>query len=265
MIWEGHMLCPEFVDQNVEFMSLFITTKGYISFESHGKEIYADENYVQFFMKDQTARVIALSEDYESVGIIVSKKYWTESLMHVNPYLSISMTRPALWINTEERRTLLEFIEAVKCVKKGGFKENSLVFRSLFTGILYYVGGLYKKWAVRLSKAPDAKVLVDFTALLDKNYKAEREVTFYADHLHMSRSAFSLKVKQTIGYSAKECIERYVIVRVCADLINTDKSVKELAFDYNFNDTSHFCKFFRRIIGESPENYRKAAVGMTNG
>ena len=100
----------------------------------------------------------------------------------------------------------------------------------------------------------------EFTKLLYKNYKFHRDVDFYADSLSISKRHFSSIVKNSTGMSAFKCIELYVILKASSMLRNTNMSVKEIAMDLNFDDTSHFCKYFRKNMGQSPEEYRKGGL-----
>ncbi len=51
-----------------------------------------------------------------------------------------------------------------------------------------------------------------------------------------------------------------IIQEVKFQLAQTDKPIKEVAFDFNFSDESHFTHFFRNHIGLSPSEYRKSAL-----
>ena len=258
LYWDGPLKAPDsFSEHTVEYMSIFLSVEGNITFASHGKEVTADRNHVQMFVKDHTARIVDVSPGYRSIGIIFSRRYWTESLMHINPDISLSYVKPALPITPEERKVLVEFLEAVHSLMESGLPQESLVFRHLFMGMLFHLGEMYERWSKTIARHYDARLIVDFTRLLFEHHRGHRDVAFYAEALGMSRAAFSNRVKKTVGFSALHCIEQYVLIRICKDLSSTTKSMKEIAMDYSFHDTSHFCKFFRKLMGESPENYRK--------
>jgi AraC family transcriptional regulator len=40
-------------------------------------------------------------------------------------------------------------------------------------------------------------------------------------------------------------------------LLDTDRPVTESAYDVGFNDLSNFMRTFRRVIGETPREYRR--------
>jgi YesN/AraC family two-component response regulator len=46
-------------------------------------------------------------------------------------------------------------------------------------------------------------------------------------------------------------------------LLQTDLSVKEIAFKLDFPDVSFFCKYVKKHLGKSPMEYRKTMVGFS--
>ena len=95
-----------------------------------------------------------------------------------------------------------------------------------------------------------------FLTLLFRYYKQEREVTFYANQLSLSSRYFSSIVKERSGSSALQWIIQMVISSTKEELANTDKSVKEIAREFNFPSQSFFGKYFKQYVGMSPRKYR---------
>ena len=56
--------------------------------------------------------------------------------------------------------------------------------------------------------------------------------------------------------SAKEFIDRAVILEIKMMLQSTDLSVQEIAYRLRFPDQSYLGRFFKKRTGESPTEYR---------
>ena len=56
--------------------------------------------------------------------------------------------------------------------------------------------------------------------------------------------------------SAKEFIDRAVILEIKMMLQSTDLSVQEIAYRLRFPDQSYLGRFFKKHTGESPTEYR---------
>ncbi len=50
--------------------------------------------------------------------------------------------------------------------------------------------------------------------LLERNYKQSRDVTYYADLLHITPKYLSTIVRQVISHTPKEAIDKYVVLRL---------------------------------------------------
>lgn len=91
-----------------------------------------------------------------------------------------------------------------------------------------------------------------------RDYKSERNVTYYADLLHVSPQHLSTTVKKVAGRTITDIIASLVVTDAQAKLKSTDMSVQEIAYSLNFPDISFFGKYFKRYAGVSPKQYRES-------
>lgn len=78
-----------------------------------------------------------------------------------------------------------------------------------------------------------------------------------ADKFDMSKSFLSKRFKTATGFGFKEYIINLRIQNACRLLLETDKSITDIAFECGFNDSNYFGDSFRKIKGISPRKYRK--------
>lgn len=101
------------------------------------------------------------------------------------------------------------------------------------------------------------KDLVYFQDLVEKHYKTERSMAFYATKFSLSTGAFSKRVKKQFSKSPSQIINERVILEAKKLLHLTYKSIKEIAQELNFEDEFYFSRYFKKNIGVSPSSYRK--------
>lgn len=99
-------------------------------------------------------------------------------------------------------------------------------------------------------------LLNEFSVLLSQNYETQHEVGFYADRLCITPGYLYKLTYPATGMSPKEIIDRQLESAIKYYLSDTDLSVKNIAEKLHFNDTSYMCRFFRRLNGVSPMEYR---------
>ena len=78
-----------------------------------------------------------------------------------------------------------------------------------------------------------------------------------ADKFDMNKSFLSKRFKTATGFGLKEYIINLRIQNACRLLLETNKSITDIAFECGFNDSNYFGDSFRKIKGISPRKYRK--------
>lgn len=99
-------------------------------------------------------------------------------------------------------------------------------------------------------------LLNEFSALLSQNYETQHDVGFYADRLCITPGYLYKLTYPATGMSPKEIIDRQIESAIKCYLSDTDLPVKNIAEKLHFNDPSYMCRFFRRLNGVSPTEYR---------
>lgn len=95
-----------------------------------------------------------------------------------------------------------------------------------------------------------------FVALVHEHCTEQREVAFYADRLCISTRYLSTIIRSVAHSTAKEFIDRSVMLEIKMMLQSTDLSVQEIAYRLRFPDQSYLGRFFKKHAGESPTEYR---------
>lgn len=94
-------------------------------------------------------------------------------------------------------------------------------------------------------------IYYEFRRMVLLNYKTIKKVADYASALNISEKQLNEVVKSKTGESASAVIFKQIILEA-KRLLHTGISVKEVAFDLNFDDPAHFSKFFKTQTGISP-------------
>jgi AraC-like DNA-binding protein len=89
-----------------------------------------------------------------------------------------------------------------------------------------------------------------------KNPISNLKVNQAADHIGLSPQNLNAICRKISGKSASELIIEQVVLEAKRYLIHSDKRVSEIAFALNFTDPSHFIKYFKKTVGETPQSFR---------
>lgn len=85
----------------------------------------------------------------------------------------------------------------------------------------------------------------------------EREADLrYSGGLCITPKYLSRIIKDITGYTALDYIENYVVTEAKAMLNSTMMTVQQISDSLNFPSQSVFGKYFKRVTGMSPKEYR---------
>lgn len=102
------------------------------------------------------------------------------------------------------------------------------------------------------------KAFLNFRKLIEENYCRLHTVKDYASLLNVSSKTLTLYVNECSKYSPLELINNRIILEAKRLLRYSVLSVKEIAFRLGFEDPSYFAKFFKRLVKQSPADYRES-------
>ena len=99
-----------------------------------------------------------------------------------------------------------------------------------------------------------------YNELLDtivEHHREASDVKFYADLLNVSSRYLAQVTRLISGKSPKAIIDDYLIHEIELQLKSTDNTVQEIAYRFGFSSQAHFTKFFKKLKGVSPTEFRK--------
>lgn len=85
-------------------------------------------------------------------------------------------------------------------------------------------------------------------------------VQYCADKICLSPNYFGDLIKKETGKTASEHIQLAVIGKVKELLTGTDMTISEIAYDLGFNYPHHLSRTFKRIVGITPNEFRREAI-----
>ena len=96
-----------------------------------------------------------------------------------------------------------------------------------------------------------------FIRLVSQYAPKQHNLDFYASHLCVTPRYMSTVVRHVSGKSAKYWIDEAIVNAIKVQLRYTDKQAAEIAYDMNFPNPSFFCKYFKRMTGMTPLDFRE--------
>lgn len=106
------------------------------------------------------------------------------------------------------------------------------------------------------SNSNQYSTFLQFKNLVERSFKQTRNVKDYAVQLLISTKHLNQVVKKFTLNTAKKFIDDFVFLEAKREIVSTNKSFKEIAFDIGFDEVTNFTKFFKKNLNSTPKEFR---------
>ena len=107
-----------------------------------------------------------------------------------------------------------------------------------------------------MEKSHNETLIEKFLHLVQLNYKKERGLDFYADKLCITSKHLTRVLRENGHKSANDLIDDHVALEAKALLKSTNMTILQISDELNFPSQSFFGKYFKRVTGMSPKEYK---------
>lgn len=156
-----------------------------------------------------------------------------------------------------QEKAIFELCERMLHEQSNRPPDPNILRHYLFT-FLYTLRRMYKVQHAINAKLPsrEAEIAGRFEELLYEGDFTGRSIHSYAAQLFVSPQYLAEATRNVYGMTAKRMIMGKVLDDAKALLIQTNLTLTEIALKLNFTDTSNFIKFFKKLSGEGPSDFR---------
>jgi AraC family transcriptional regulator, transcriptional activator of pobA len=98
--------------------------------------------------------------------------------------------------------------------------------------------------------------LEEFQELIADNISNHKQVSWYAEKMHMTSYQLNAITKATLGKTSLALITDYILLEAKRYLLATSNQINQIAWHLGYEDVSYFIRFFKKHTGYSPEVFR---------
>ncbi len=106
----------------------------------------------------------------------------------------------------------------------------------------------------------DAIIATKFKELLELKVTEEHKVSFYEDHLFVTKRTLDKATLKIYNKKAKKMIVDELVRKAKILLLHTSMQIKDIAMELNFLQETNFTAFFKKNTGLSPKQYREESI-----
>ena len=264
LIDNSHTMRAELSSDNepfrIDMTMAIIYEQGSADLKINMRDYHIEAPAVLLVLNDQIYQSSGHSEDLRSKVILMSRSF-SDSLFansgEILPLKSSIMKNPVMKIENEENvfGQFFQLLQNIAASPRQEFKIESA--RHLTLSMFYgYSHMKHEVNEVKSTNSRQEEIFTKFTELLERHHKKEREIAFYADKMCMTSKHLSQVIKDYTGKTTLGIIEEYVISEAKSMLLSTTMSIQQISDELKFPSQSVFGKYFKRVAGISPSEYR---------
>lgn len=246
----------------VDVTTAMICLKGSIKGSFNMKSYTAQAPCFNIIMADQILQYEAISDDFEGLFIVLSKRFSDSLFSNIQEKLPLHLAvrnTPVIPLS-EEALEIMKTSYGMfhKIVSQKENPHRLEIVKHLTLAFFYHTGSQIHKLPEGEKKSKQEVLLERFLNLVETHCKEERSVGFYADKLCLTPKYLSTAIRKTSDKTAAEWIDEYVLLEAKAMLKSTNMTIQQISDNLNFPLQSFFGKYFKRLEGVSPKEYRES-------
>lgn len=188
----------------------------------------------------------------------------TSLAKHIQEYTFFSYdSYEALHVSEKERGLIdICFGNIETEIKQNMDKHSKKILVANIELLLKYCSRFYDRQFITRETA-NHQVIEKFNNLLTNYILSDKlqniglpTVTYFADELHLSPNYLGDLLKKETGKTTLELIHLKIIDFAKDKVLDTNKSINEIAYELGFKYPQHFTRLFKQKVGVSPNEFR---------
>jgi AraC family transcriptional regulator, transcriptional activator of pobA len=175
------------------------------------------------------------------------------------PFYSLHAHQPFLQFSKKEFEDLTEYIRLIEKEYQSG---DSLKFEIISGLLKSLLNKLKEKYFSRKDDSNQNTVsvhpyIIKFLSRIETDFIKHLTVQEYAELLYLSPNYLNALCKKELGKSAVSIVQERVLLEAKRLLYSTNKNIKEISAELNFDDAAYFNRFFKKHTGQTPLFFRQ--------
>lgn len=137
----------------------------------------------------------------------------------------------------------------------GGYMSKGQSLEDAVASAYTYMSNVHAKDVALAGRG--SELFNEFVNEISAHFTSHNDVRFYADLLNVSSTYLAQVTKRIAGKAPKTIIDEYLVSEIESMLLSSTKTVQEIAYSVGFGSQAHFAKFFKKMTGLTPSEYRR--------
>lgn len=270
--WDGKLFCDKtdadrtFLTNKIQgYLAAYTFTlviQGQLTIVYNDRELIFQADDLFFYSPGMSVTIIAASADYQGLCLLADENATIElttvrDLVYIAYAPIVQLHEPKLTLPHAEALRLAEKMREIIGYLHSEHLYKTEVLRLLYAVFLLDVQNAQQRAIKRKQTSQRIEeIFIGFIRLLPQHFVEHHDIGFYASALNISSVYLSRVVRQVTGRTVVDYINQMIVMEASFLLRTSTMNIAQIADRLHFADTPSFSKFFSRLKGVSPREYR---------
>jgi len=243
--------------------SFTIVLKGCLRLHYNGQELTLQKGDMFIYLPGLSVTVLEASDDYLGICLIADEGYTLElpvvrNAIRTAYFPLLEFGNPRLSLQADDNRHLEQLMRLAIHYQHSQHPLHAESLRLLYSLFLVDLSAIEDRSVPNHRFSPRIEELfLRFIQLLHQYFVEHRDIAFYADQLCITTTYLSRIIRQVSGRTVNDYINQMLLMEATWLLQTTSLTVAQVADRLHFADTTTFARFFKRLKGRTPKEYRQ--------
>ena len=273
--WDGKIYCCETdaaitlrSNETHGYMAAYsftLVVEGWLTFTHSGREITLRKGDFYTYSPGMSVTIISASEDYSGICLMVDEHTTIETpavhdLVHAAYQPLVQLHEPVVSLPPDAANRLAEKMREIISYLHSDHIYKAKILQMLYAVFLLEIQDMQDN-AIKERHVPQRieEIFIGFMRLLPQHFAEEHSIGFYASELNISNVYLSRVVRQVSGRTVIDYINQMLLMEASFLLRTSRLSISQIADRLHFADAPSFTKFFVRLKGMPPKEYRNSS------
>ncbi len=249
----------------LERAALFIVHSGTAQIEIDFVPYDLSPNRMLFLVPLGNLRQVCCSDDFRVSCIFFSREVAEELTSHLEPsFFSFLKEFPVAEAEERDIDFLYHLMKGLRHTLLNSVGEHRLqIAKNMVQCFIMELYDRTKKnfeQLKRLNISSQEEHFMKYISLVHQYAATQREVGFYAEKLCITPRYLQSIVRNQTGRNAKSFIDCHCVQEIKIRLTTTNDSLQQIADQLRFPDQSFFTRYFKKLTGMTPSQFRVSTI-----
>ena len=245
----------------IEFHELFFVTSGEGIFKLNDERIPFQKGTVLLLPPNKWRQWESISGKLDGYTIFFEEefisKFFQDGLFLYRFHYFYNNASPSyIQLNDQELSAYLSQLLYVRKELDNLQHDSNHFLRAILYQLLININRAYSHQFDIKEEFFGDNLSLQFRRLLEQEVRNNRDVSFYAEKLEVSRSHLTKTLKKTLGKPPAQLIRNRLIVEAKKELLFSKLNISEISHQLHFSEPSNFHRLFKELVGLSPNEFR---------